>query len=944
MVMTHSAEQVANQANVIKTKVSTWPRFTRCHNIDNSLVIWLDLDINESNPDTTAATNKLQHIVNTVKIFNDTNACIDFLTNAENKIIFMVISNDISEWFVPLIEQLTSLHSIYILQNQETQVHLSIGDHKKVKGIFTNIDTICISLKLNIHQSINDYTSFSILPSVDSTQSVKFDELDQSFMYSQLLKEIIVDIQYDEKAKLDFVNFCRGQCLGNNIRLNILNQFESNYESNSPIWWYTKEPFVYTVLNQALRKLDIEMIIMMGFFIHDLHRQIEQIYAQRNPTNKMIIYRGQGISNDEFEKLRKNIGGLLSFNNFLSTSIDQDVSLAFGSSARDDPNLTGVLFRIEIDPSISIVPFAQLDDISFYSNFEREILFSMHTIFRISSVMEIENRLWQIDLKLTDNNDEQLKLVTECIRNEIGDGTGWVRMAGLLLKMGKFDQASTIYNTLLKAIPNNTQNELQTSIPAILNNTAVVHVSLGAYETAHSFYEGILEIFEEILPSDHPLLASIYNNIGAVYISLDNFTTALSYFQKSCEIAQKSLRENEQELSKIYHNIGHVYRKLGDYPTALLYYEKALEIDQRTLPPFHPYLATTYFSIAEAHELMTNYASALAFSEKTLEIEQRILPPFHPSLSSTYSIIGEKALEIQEKSLPSNHPDRVVALNNIGEVYRSMGDHTTALSYYMKALDIQEQASSSGSLRMSNTYKHIADVYSSMKDYENSLSYYEKALEIKRTLLPPFHLDMAAIYVDMGGLYQSMENYTDALSYYQKALEIQEKLLEPDHAHLAITYNDIGLVYQLMEDYSCALSYYQKTLEIQVKHYTTALSYYEKALEIKYKSLLPNHPSLAVIYNNMGQVYRMMEDYSNALSKFEKRLDIQLTFLQPDDSDTATTYETIGLVHQSMKNYSLALSYCKKAFEIQEKHVPSDDPELLELKETINTLESLEKD
>ncbi|CAF1304004.1 unnamed protein product [Rotaria sordida] len=233
--MPHSMEQYVNQANPIKTKISTWPRFTRYRTIENFLVIWLDPDIDESNLDTIASTNKLQHIVNTVKIFNDTNACIDFLTNAENEIIFMLISNDISKWLIPLIEELTSLHSIYILQNQEIQAQLSRGNHKKVKGIFANIDTICINLKCNIHQSIHDYTSYSILPTMDST-NVKFDELDQSFMYSQLLKEIIVDIEFNEKAKADFVNFCRGQCLDNNIRLNIINQFGSNYESHSPIW------------------------------------------------------------------------------------------------------------------------------------------------------------------------------------------------------------------------------------------------------------------------------------------------------------------------------------------------------------------------------------------------------------------------------------------------------------------------------------------------------------------------------------------------------------------------------------------------------------------------------------------------------------------------------------------------------------------------------------
>jgi hypothetical protein len=91
-------------------------------------------------------------------------------------------------------------------------------------------------------------------------------------------------------------------------------------------------------------------------------------------------------NDDDFEKIKKSEGGLLSFNQFLSTSIDQNVSYSFAESAGDNPQLTGVLFQIEIDPFISTVSFASLDKISYYSDSEKEILFSMHTVLRIGQI------------------------------------------------------------------------------------------------------------------------------------------------------------------------------------------------------------------------------------------------------------------------------------------------------------------------------------------------------------------------------------------------------------------------------------------------------------------------------------------------------------------------------------------------------------------------------
>ena len=75
----------------------------------------------------------------------------------------------------------------------------------------------------------------------------------------------------------------------------------------------------------------------------------------------------------------------------------------------------------------------------------------------------------------------------------------------------------------------------------------------------------------------------------------------------------------------------------------------------------------------------------------------------------------------------------------------------------------------------------------------------------------------------------SMGEYLKALSYYEKALEIRQKTLPPNHPDLAISYNNIGSVYDKMGEYS------------------KALSSYEKALEIRQKTLPPNHPDLAIL-------------------------------------------------------------------------------------------------
>ncbi|CAF5060033.1 unnamed protein product, partial [Rotaria sp. Silwood1] len=132
-------------------------------------------------------------------------------------------------------------------------------------------------------------------------------------------------------------------------------------------------------------------------------------------------------------------GGLMSFNNFLSTSEDRKVALHFIEEGlnSNNKNKIGVLFEMTIDRSIPSAPFAHIQKFSFYKK-EKEILFSMNTVFRVQHIKEIQDSgmsIWQVKLTLTtENDDKQLNALTKRIREEI-TGTGWQRMGHLLWKL-----------------------------------------------------------------------------------------------------------------------------------------------------------------------------------------------------------------------------------------------------------------------------------------------------------------------------------------------------------------------------------------------------------------------------------------------------------------------------------------------------------------------------
>jgi len=125
--------------------------------------------------------------------------------------------------------------------------------------------------------------------------------------------------------------------------------------------------------------------------------------------------------------------------------------MPFVRRALRDPASIGVLFVMKVNPQQSTVVFASVADISAYKQ-EHEVLFSMHSVFRIRTVKQMnENqRLFSVDLALTNNTDRELQKLTTKIREETFPyESGWNRLGSVLFKLGMPKQAECIYQAIL---------------------------------------------------------------------------------------------------------------------------------------------------------------------------------------------------------------------------------------------------------------------------------------------------------------------------------------------------------------------------------------------------------------------------------------------------------------------------------------------------------------
>jgi hypothetical protein len=565
----------------------------------NPLLVWLDANIDiANNNDYRNMITKLREVINTVHPFTEVDICINFITEIEKGPAVMIFSGTLGEQTVPIVHDMPQISTIYIFCANKARHEQWTKRWPKVKGVFTEFSSIYEALKQTPLETDQNTIPISFVAANSGTSNENLNELDQSFIYIQILKDIILTINFDQEHIKDFITYCRKQLAGNTNELKYVEKLEKEYHRQSPISWYTCQCFLSSMLTQALCTMNLGILIKMGFFIRDLHEHITKLHSEQyagHHSKSFVVYRSEALPEIVFDRLKKTQGGLISFNNFLLTSINKHVPLELARRTIETSGMVGVLFIMTIDSSILSTPFANIRDVSHVPG-EEEILFSIQSVFRIGQIKQMDgsDRLWQVELSLPNDNDLQLHALTEHVREEaFPHKKGWNRLSELLIKLGHFNKAQQVYEAML----NQRTDEREKVI--IYHMLGVVKEGQKKYAEAIALYKNSIERKQRILPPAHPDLATSYSSIGQVYEKMGEYPKALSSYEKAFEIYEKTLPPNHPDLIDSYTRRGSLYEKLHDYSKAASFYERAVDIGQRTLPANHSRLQSLQRNLAD---------------------------------------------------------------------------------------------------------------------------------------------------------------------------------------------------------------------------------------------------------------------------------------------------------------------------------------------------------
>ncbi|CAF1350953.1 unnamed protein product [Didymodactylos carnosus] len=498
--------------------------------------------------------------------------------------------------------------------------------------------------------------------------------------FYQLLRRIS-DEEDTKRSIPELVDLCRQQYADNNSQLQVINEFQRDYENWVSIWWYTRDSFVYRLLNKALRQQNIDVLFLFRFLIHDIYVLLQE---QQKCFNQdiMLLYRGQWLHKTEFECLKTSRGQYISMNTFLSTTKNRQLALIYAGSDNIEKNLISVLFEIKANTRRNdLKPFADVTYMSQFGEGESEILFMIGSVFNITDIdFNIIDKIWEIKLELTGENDKQLKDVYLSLRNEIGEEVSLLSLGHVLFQMGSHDKAIQCYHRALKQLPIE-----HPYIQRCYYGLADVLSEKHDYDQALFYYEQALKLEIDSVGSPY-LIGDIYNSIGMMFFDKVDYEKALFYYQKALDIFLNSIGFNELRTANVYGNIANLYNRQKRYDLAEKYYNECLKTGKNLLPDNHPHNTQTLMNIGVLQMNRRDYVSALESYKQCLKIELVTLPSEHPSLGDSYLNIGD-------------------AYANMGQSESALQNYTAAMNIYKKSLPLSDPKFAQLSWRI-NTLKN----------------------------------------------------------------------------------------------------------------------------------------------------------------------------------------------------------------------------------------------
>ena len=679
------------------------------HFFKDYIVVWHDPNVNS--PENQQYITQLKQFC-AVLTFTDYETALAAIQESQAA-CHVITSGTNGEVFVEKIHENSNIVKIYVFCMNKENHSAWAQKYQKISCVETHIQNLIDQIKQNLLEWYQQASSLKLnLPAFAPI----FNDGDKSQMnHLHRYLNVIPNFKNRAQAKTDFVNLSRliytDTKSGNHIEC--FNQFYDKYSKTDILRWYTRETFLYKVINNCLRIATSDSIQYCRFLLKDLEQAVKEQYQTKSKNFNGLLYRGAYLSQEEWTSLKENQYKEIEMHGFLSVSKEKNVALNFMSI---DPSKK-VLITIIVPkgPKEEEQGFAEIEEFSLFPQ-EREILFNVKSRF---TVLETEDE-YSLELpcrhlvllygaqgfrRFTAEKSPVLKVPI----SQMGCYCSQEKSEDFLFR----PLEKQIYNcqncieksdssAFLCVPPKSTTKERNVKGFLLMKNSNQFNLPFYGYKCSQCQAKKQNRYYTCTDCSTEKKLTWCENcftpNLNCLQAN-HNILLETSPFTFWCEkMSEKELShlEFQQDFRSDYDEIffqPEMYFDTHDYDKAIEFYNLFIEQKNKTKTK-DMHLSIAYQNISRAYLKQENYEKALENSLKSLEIEKSLNGTKSHGLAMAHSMVGfvynsqgeyQKAREYHEKSLNmliSIHGKKQEAVasayNNIGAIHVTEGKYDQA--------------------------------------------------------------------------------------------------------------------------------------------------------------------------------------------------------------------------------------------------------------------------
>jgi hypothetical protein len=222
---------------------------------------------------------QLQSVDTNVYEFDDADECVQCLLSLTQEDAFIFVW--LGFGWNHLISILNDFEHVYCIYLSDP-----IGQKyvPKLRGVFKNttellrqvlIDARTCQLNQSIHLNVLDNQETSTIQNRKGNTAHS--------MWSQMLLQVLLRMPPPTmdmyREMLDEVRYFYRN---NPTQIAQINYFQQSYRAEDAINWYSRDSFVYRLVNKALRTQNLGIIFKFRFFIRDVYEQLKKLYHEQN--------------------------------------------------------------------------------------------------------------------------------------------------------------------------------------------------------------------------------------------------------------------------------------------------------------------------------------------------------------------------------------------------------------------------------------------------------------------------------------------------------------------------------------------------------------------------------------------------------------------------------------------------------------------------------------